>query len=667
MAISTLGTATAPSGLDVAGTVSQLMTVERQPLALLDRKEAGYQATLSAYGNVKSALASFQTAMSGMSNLSKFQALSATAADATILTASANSSAVPGSYAVQVGSLAQAQTIAAVGQTSASAAIGAAATTTLSFQFGTISNGSLSAGIYSNATFTQDATQATGTVTIDSSNNSLQGIRDAINAANLGVTATIVNDGSAAPYRLVLASNTTGASKSMKISVAGDAALQGLLAYDPAGTQNLTQSSAAKDAALTVNGIAISSASNTVTGAIQGATLNLAKAGTTTLAVARDAGAVQSAVQTFVAAYNDVHKTLTDLTAYNAATKTGAVLLGDSTVLTLQTQIRSALSSTLTGSGGSLTSLSQIGVALQRDGTMALDAAKLTTAIANNFNDVAGLFAAIGKPTDSLVNFVSSSTNTKPGSYAVNVTTLATQGNTAGSAAAGLTISAGVNDQLLMVLDGVSATVTLPAGTYTASALAAQVQATINGTAAFSAAGAAVNVTQSAGVISITSNRYGAGSGVNVTGNGLFNLLGGAPTTAAGVDVAGTINGVSATGAGQTLTGTIGTATEGLKIQVVGGTTGARGTLNFSQGYAYKLNALAGNFLNSTGPVASRTDGINKSIKDIGKRRDAFNLRMVDVEAHYRAQFTALDVMLSNMSQTSNFLTQQLASLPKIS
>ncbi len=653
------------SNLDVNGIVSQLMAIERRPVTLLDRKEAGYQSKLSAYGNLKSALASFQSAMSGLNSVSRFQSLSATPADPTILTASASSTAVPGSYTVQVNQLAQAQTLAATGQTSADAAIGAGATTTLTFQFGTISGGTLTAGVYSGATFTPDATQATGTVTITSSNNTLNGIRDAINAANIGVTATVVNDGSATPYRLVLASSSTGASKSMKVTVAGDATLDGLLAYDPAGTQNLTQSSAAQNATLTVNGIAVSSASNTVSEAIQSVTLNLAKVGTTSLAVARDSVAVQSAVAAFVKGYNDVNKTLTDLSSYNAATKRGAILQGDATVLTLQSQLRNALTSTLTGLSGSLTSLSQIGVAIQKDGTLALDSAKLATASADNFNDIAALFAVVGKPTDSLVSFVSSTSNTKPGSYAVNVTTLATQGNTTGSAAAGLTVTAGVNDQLLVVLDGVNATVTLPAGTYTASSLAAQVQSTINGAAEFVAAGAVVSVTESAGVISITSNSYGSASGVSVTGNGLLNLLGAAPTITSGVDAAGTIAGVTATGAGQFLTGAAGTATEGLKIQIAGGITGARGTLNFSQGHAYKLETLASSFLDSTGQVASRTDGISKTIKDIGNQRDALNRRLDEMEKRYRAQFTALDTMISSMNSTSNFLIQQLANLPK--
>lgn len=670
MAISSAGTISSPgigSGLDVNSIVSKLMAVESQPLQQLDQKEASYQAQLSAYGNLKGALSQFQSAVAGLNSLSKFQALTATPADNTILTATAASGAVPGSYNLQVTQLAQAQSIAAAGQASATTAIGSGASTTLTFQFGTISGGTLSNGVYTGATFTQDASQSTGTVTIDSSNNSLEGIRDAVNAANIGVTATIVNDGSATPERLVFTSNKTGATSSMKITVSGDATLQGLLGYDPAGTQNLTQNAAAQDAQASVNGISISSASNTVTSAIQGITLNLAKVGTTTLSVARDTSSVQSAVQSFVDAYNSINGTLNKLSAYDPDTKQAGPLNGDFTVTMIQDQIRRTLSASITGLSGGLTSLSQIGVSFQKDGSLSLDSTKLQSAITNNFNDIASLFTSVGKATDSLVSFAASTVDTQAGSYAVNVTQLATQGNVVGSAAAGLTITAGVNDQLGVTVDGTSATVTLSPGTYTAASLAAQVQSVINGSSALTAAGSAVSVTQSGGVITITSNRYGSASNVSVSGNGASNLLGSTPTATTGVDVAGTIDGATASGSGQYLTGAGGTGAAGLKIQITGGNTGSRGVINFSQGYAYQLNNQLAGILADPGPLTGRTDGINRSIKDIENQRDQLNQQLADTEQRYRTQFTNLDVLIGTLSQTSSYLTQQLANLPKIS
>lgn len=660
------------SNLDVNTIISQLMALERRPLTVLDRKEATFQAQLSAYGSVKGAMSSFQGAMSGLASLARFQGNTANSTDASIVAAGAANSAVAGSYSIEVTALAQAQKLTAAGQASTTDAIGGGTATTLTFDFGTISGGSFDSGTgkYTGAAFASNGT-GTKTVTIDSTNNSLAGIREAINNAQVGVTATIINDGGASPYRLVLTENSTGKDKSVKISVSGDATVSTLLAHDPAATQNLSETITAQNAAFKVDGIAITKASNTVTDAIPGVSLILQKTNAGSpikVNVTQDTTQITSAVNAFVKAYNDVNKTLSDLSAYDASAKQGAILNGDATVRSLQSQIRSTLGSALTGLTGSYTTLSQIGVSFQKDGTMAVDAAKLQTAIDSDPQSIGELFAASGTPTDSLISYTAATANTQPGSYSVNITQLATKGQIAGSAAAALTINSGTNDTLNVTLGGVSATITLAAGTYaSASALATEVQSKINSVTAFAAAGLAVTATESAGVITLAANDYGSGAGISITGNNAkTDLLGGAPVTTAGLDVAGSINGVTATGAGQSLTGATGDASEGLKITITGGATGIRGTVSFFQGYAYKLDTLASGFLNSTGAIPSRTDGINNSIKDIDSRRDALNRRLVDIEARYRAQFTALDTLLSSMTTTSNFLTQQLANLPNI-
>lgn len=658
------------SNLDVNGIVAQLMRVESQPLIGLAKQEASFQAQLSAYGNIKSALASFQTAATNLSDPARFQSVKATSSDATIFAATATSSASPGSYTLEVSKLAQAQKLIAAGQTSTSTAIGVG---TVTFDFGTISGGTFNAatGTYTGATFTSNGS-GTKSVVIDSTNNTLAGIRDAINKAAVGVTATIVNDGSGTPYRLSLTSAATGQTYSAKISVAGDAALATLLANDPAGTQNLSEKVTAQNAALTVDGVSISKSSNTISDVIQGVTLTLNKTNVgapANLAVAYDTAATKTLVQGFVKSYNDIQATLGSLSAYNSSTKQGAILQGDFTVQSIQARLRSTLNSALTGVSGSYTTLSQIGITFQKDGTLAADDTKLQAALNTSFKDVAALFAAVGKSSDSLINYTSYTSKTQPGTYALNVTQLATQGNTVGSAAANLTITAGSNDALNVTVDGISTTVTLAAGTYaTADALALQVQSAINGASAFSSAGLGVKVTQAAGVLTIASSTYGSTSIANITGgNGRTGLLGAAPTVMAGLNVAGTLNGATATGSGQYLSGATGDNTEGLRVQVTGGITGARGSISFSQGYAYKLQKIADNLVATDGAIASRTDGINSSIKQVGARRDALNLRLADIEKRYRAQFTALDTLLSKLTQTSGFLTQQLASLPKIS
>ncbi|SEK69627.1 flagellar filament capping protein FliD [Nitrosovibrio tenuis] len=655
----------AGSNLDVNGIVSQLMAIERRPLDLLTQRGADYQAKLSAYGALKGAMSAFQTAMNGLADGAKFQAATASAADPSVFTVTANGKAVPGSYSVEVQQLAQQQKIRSEGFASASSAVGSGM---LTIQYGTYDSGS--------NTFTLNSGKPAQTITIDPSNNTLSGVRDTVNAANIGVSATIINDGTSS--KLVLTAKDTGASNSIKITASDDdgtnldSAGLSQLAFDPtvaAGSgKNLTQVQAAQDAKLQIDGIAVIKPSNTVTDAIEGVTLNLLKSNAgspTVLNVARDTAGVKSSVETFVKSFNTLNQTLGNLSAYNAATKSGAVLQGDSTIFSIQTRIRATLSAAV--DTGAFTTLSQIGVAFQKDGSLALDSTKLQAALDNNFGSIAGLFTLVGKPTDSLLTYAGATDKTAAGNYAVTVTQLASQARLTGSQATGLTITSGVNDQLDINIDGVTASVTLGAGLYASTdALAAEVQNRLNGAASLTDAGNRVSVSQSSGVISITSMRYGSASSVSIIGgNGAVNLMGASPTTTAGTDVAGTINSLAATGTGQALAAAAGEASEGLRLTVNGGALGARGNVNLSRGYADQLNKLMGDLLSSDGIIANRMDGINASVKDIDRRQEDFNQRLTTTEARYRAQFTALDTMLSSLNQTSQFLQQQLATLPK--
>ncbi|WP_151636393.1 flagellar filament capping protein FliD [Noviherbaspirillum aerium] len=847
------------SNLDVNSIVQQLMQVESQPLTSLAKKEASYQSKLSAYGSLKGALSSFQSAIAALATPSKFQAYSASTTDAAIASVSANSQAVPGSYNLNITQLAQAQTLTSSGRTSATSDVG---TGTITFQFGTISlpgarlstavassgiaagsltingttiatsastnsakalavqinlasattgvtaaaqptdTGSLGAftttvgpddyslsvggvniisggvpgtdaaaidtqlanssiagslksagisftgtavdgtlrftrndggniliqesgaganggfmdtvgigpskvftssvvltpanvtiggsdpslagftagaaainGIYSNSAFAQDALQASTSITIDNSNRSLQGIRDAINKASIGVTASIVSDGSAQPYRLVLTSNKTGETSSMKISVDGDDALKELLNYDPgiASAQKMTETSAAKNTALTVNGISITSPAKTLSDAIQGVTLNLNKTGSTSLTVSRDTNSVNAAVNAFVKAYNDIDKTLKSLTSYNAETKQGGILLGDSTARTIQTGVRQMMTAAIGElSGSAVNTLSDIGVAFQKDGTLAVDSTKLQKAVTNNFSDIAALFSAIGNSSDSLTSFVTSTSATKAGKYAVNITQPAERAMVTGTVdlnASPVTIASGT--RIKLTLDDKSATVSLSAGSYTSSRLAAMLQSAINGTSAFSSTGVGVTVSvDENGHLGIVSKRYGSVSKVEIAdeaGTSITTLLGAASLSDTGKDVAGTIGGAAATGSGQELTGAAGTSADGLKILIAGTSGGDRGTVTFSRGYADRLGGLMNTYVGADGLISSRTSGLNTSIKDIGKARNALSQRLEATEARYRAQFTALDTLLSSMNQTSSYLSQQLASLSSLS
>lgn len=404
MATSTTSATTSTTNLDVNSIVTQLMTVERQPIKKLDAKEASYQAKLTSYGSIKGALSTFETAVSSLNSTTKFQSLKATPSDDTILSASATSIAAAGTYSLEVINLAQAQNLIAGGQASSTAAIGAGSDTTITFDFGTVSGGvftdynatSETGGTYSGSTFTSSS-NSTKSITINSSNNTLQGIRDAINEANMGVTASIINDGDATtPYRLVLSANALGASNSMKIAVSGDATIGSLLAHNPAGTQNLAETVTAKNANLKVNGVAVSKNSNSVTDVIHGVTLNLTKITTTPikLTVARDTSTISTSVASLVKAYNDLVGVLKTETSYDVATKKGASLQGDFTIRNLQSQLRSILSSAVPGTSGALNTLSDVGVSFKKDGTLELNQTKLDSAMADNFADIAILFSS---------------------------------------------------------------------------------------------------------------------------------------------------------------------------------------------------------------------------------------------------------------------------------
>lgn len=653
------------SNLDVNGIVSKLMTIESQPLTDLNQKEASYQAKLTAYGSLRGALSTFQSSVSALNDPTKFKSLTTSVGDSTILTASAGSSATAGTHSIQVNTLAQAQAM----RTNFTAAnvTDAVGTGTLTFYSGTYDSVA--------NTFTPNTSTGAQTVTIDAAHNSLSGIRDAINGANIGITASIINDGTT--NRLVLSANNTGAANSIKIAVSdndgNNTDMSGLsqLAYDPtavAGSgKNMVQTLAAQDATLSVDGISITKSSNTISDAIQGVTLNLLKPNSSTsMTVSQDTGTITSAVQSFVNAYNTLQKTFGGLMSYDPTTKQAGLLQGDSVVRMIQSNIQSVLGKSIMTLDGSQMNLVNIGVSFQKDGTLALDTTKLQNAISSNPNNVMGLFAATGMPSDSLVQYLSSTSSTQAGEYGLSISTLATQGNTVGSAAAGLTITAGSNDSLTLTVDNVTATVSLAAGTYTADSLLAEVQSKINGASAFSSAGVSVAVSHDvSGVFTITSNRYGSASNVTVTGNGASNLLGATPTSTAGVDVGGTMGGMSATGSGQTLTGNAGGA-NGLAVKVLGGATGLRGSVVYSQGFASQLDQLMTNLLGSNGPLTGATNSINSIVTDIGKQRDALNTRLSAIQARYMAQYTALDTMISQMTATQSSLTQELASLPKL-
>ncbi|MHA6820801.1 flagellar filament capping protein FliD [Ralstonia pseudosolanacearum] len=653
------------TSIDVSTLVTKLMSVESQPLTLLQSTQTSYQAQLSAVGTLKSSLSTFQSSLSSLTSLSGFTSMKASGYDTSILSASVTSSAPSGTYAVNVTQLAQAQVLAAQGQTSTTAAIGSGASTTISFQFGTVSGGTLSSGKYTGATFTQNGSLSGGSITINSSNNTLAGIRDAINSANLGVSASIVNDGSSTPNRLVLTSTAGGSSSEMKISVSGDSTLASLLSNDPAGTQNMSEVTTGQNAQATINGIAVQSATNTLSNVVDGTSLTLSKTGSTTVSVANDSTATTTGVVNFVKAYNALRISLNSLTNIDTSNSANnGALASDVSTKTLINQITDVLGQAI--GSGTYQSLGSIGVTIGSDGTLSIDNTKLSAAITASPSQVAGLFAGAGTATDALVSVPSFSDSTQAGTYAVNVTQLATQGSLKGSAAANTTITQGANDTLAITVSNITTNITVPAGSYTASSLAAQIQSQLNASTGLQNAGITASVAaDSSGVLTFTSSQYGSTSNVSISGNGASSLVGSSPTSVTGLDVQGTINGVAATGSGQNLSGATGTAVDGLTVKVAGGAVGSRGTVTVQRGYAAQLNTVMTNLLSTTGMVQNETDSINNSLTSLASRISTMQSQLSAKEALYYTQFNTLSALVASMTNTSTYLTTQLAAIAK--
>ena len=654
------------SGLDIASIVDKLVTVASAPLTALQTQETAYQTKLSAFGQVSSALSTFQSTIAPLTTSAAFQSFAASVADSSIASVSIDStqakSLSAGTHTLAVTQLADSQRTASSGFADTTSAVG---TGTLTIDIGTWGSG------YS--TFTPNGAVGSKTITIDSTNNSLAGIRDAINSAGAGVTASIVNDGSG--NRLVINGSATGSANGFRISTGDsdgnnlDASGLSSIAFDPSAAGGTTQSqhlSNAVNANFTIDGLAISKPGNTVTDAIAGLSINLAKVSTasTSFSISRDTSGAKSAITNFVSAYNTIESGIGTLTSFDTTTSTAGALNGDSTTRLISTRLQSLVASVIP-TGGSVTNLNDLGITFGSDGQLKLDTTKLASALASDPNAVSKVFAKTGTPTDALVGYTDSSDKTQSGSHALVVSQLATQGSLTGSASAGLTITAGVNDVLAVTLDNVTSNITIPAGSYSnAQALATAVQSQINGTSAFSSLGSSVDVTAANGVVTFGSNRYGSASNVSVSGSGASNLVGSTPAATAGLDVAGTLDGVSFTGSGQTATGATGSSAEGLKLSIAGGAIGSRGTVTLTRGIAASVNDTLTQFLDPTnGLLTSATAGLNQSITTVKAQEDAWTPRLAAIRAQYTAQYNAMDALVASLNSTGTYLTQQLAQI----
>ncbi|MBW4051712.1 MAG: flagellar filament capping protein FliD [Proteobacteria bacterium] len=368
------------SVIDVASLVSQLVAATQAPQeALIQHQTQAVTSEISAVGQLKSSLSTFQSSLGSLDSATAFASLGATSSDNTAFTAVAGSGATLGSYSVSVSQLAQAQQL--VSSTAYSSSSATAGTGTLQL--------SLGSGNFS--------------VTIGSSNNTLSGIAAAINSAsgNPGIQASVVTGTSGA--HLVLTSSMTGASNTITVSETDGGNGLSALTYASGGA-NYTQQSAAQDASFAIAGVSYTSPSNTVTGALSGVTLSLLAptSSPATLSVADNTSTIEGNIKAFVSAYNTLQSSFSSLGSYDATTNTAGPLLGNPVLSGAQSQISAALHSVVKTGSSTYNTLASIGITSKSDGTLSVNAATLSAALSSNFTAVSNLFSGAGGVATSL-------------------------------------------------------------------------------------------------------------------------------------------------------------------------------------------------------------------------------------------------------------------------
>ncbi|MDH1089118.1 flagellar filament capping protein FliD [Pantoea brenneri] len=378
------------SGLQLSDILDSLQTAEKATLKPISAQQSAYTAKLSAYGTLSSALTTFQTANTALNSADLFSSTTATSTGSAF-SATTTAGAVAGSYTISVSKLAQAQTLTSGVQSSNTAMLGdsSAASRTLSIK--------LADGTSKDITLTSDQT-------------SLTGMRDAINKAGAGVNASIIKSGDG-EYRLSLTAAKTGEKYAVSsVTVTGDDTLQSIVGFDASKSDAdnpMDLSVAAQDAQLTVNNVAITSSSNTISDALEGITLNLkdVTSSSQNLTVAKDTTKVTTALSDFVDAYNtllDQFNSLTKYTAVDAGAdaqdSSNGALVGDSTLRTIQTQLKGLL--TNAASSSNYKTLSQIGISSDpTTGALKLDSAVLKTALDKDPEGIKEMMVGDGKTT----------------------------------------------------------------------------------------------------------------------------------------------------------------------------------------------------------------------------------------------------------------------------
>ncbi|MFQ5482478.1 MAG: flagellar filament capping protein FliD [Nitrospinaceae bacterium] len=385
------------SGFDTAKVVDQLILLQSRPIEINLAKRDAEVEKLNALQDLKSRLQTFKTTLNTFNTESRFIATQGTFTQTGTTTTdiaqiTTTSTATSGTFTLEVTTLAREAKTASPGFAAISS---------------TVSQGFLELVVGGKTTL----------IKIDSTNDTVDGVRLAINNSGVAATANFVDDGDATnPIRLVISGNKTGVANavSARIFTAG-------IGVGEITTLAFTQTQAAQDAALKLDGIAITKSSNVISDVISGAILTLSGTGTGDVKISTDLTEIRQKVTDFVSGFNDLNSFVSDQASFDPDTLETGVLFGNFAVQNLQNQLRSTATGKVQGTTGQFNFLSQVGITTQSDGTLVLETSKLNDALNLDVGNVAELFSSKGAVTNSNVTFIGFTQETEPGTYDIRV------------------------------------------------------------------------------------------------------------------------------------------------------------------------------------------------------------------------------------------------------
>jgi flagellar hook-associated protein 2 len=681
------------SGLDTTSVINQLMSLERAPIARLEAKQKDLDRKLQAWNDIQRAAGTLRTASSGLAKEAAFLVSTVRSSNSELATATVRDGAAPGVASFRVHRLATAHAVmSGAGVTGSSAqtgsgrvaigsglqalgitavAVDAAAsarladlrvasagsdqvevrlgddTVTVARSSGTVTVGGLTLTVGAGGLL-----DGTGRVQVlaPEATTTVAGFASSVSVAR----AQVVNIGTSqtADTRLVLTSRSTGVAGSLLV---GHTGLDTSFASAIGATTTLT---AAQDARIEIGtGQYVERSTNAISDVFDGLTVQLASADpqtTVTVDVSRDTSAIVSKVKDWVNALNATLTAVDSRSGYDAASKTGGVLQGDSTARRLRdTVVRSMRSEASSGNGQNL---AQLGITVDRFGRYSVDDTVLQAKLTADPAAVASVFARSGASTSSAVTFSSASEATQAGTYAVMITQAASQATALGS---GFT-TLGQDEQITISIGSLLASVQLRGGMSPTEAAAA-----LND--AFAVRGLGLTADVAAGVLRVRSTAYGSSSRFSVTsdqaGAGTTGLGGAAadtPVEVAGSDVVGTIGGVAALGSGQMLTASTGAAS-GLRLRIDATTPGALGSITYTPGAGGGLLQALGAAGGVDGMLKGATDTLNSTRRSYDERIDALQRRLEATQTRLRRQFSQMESLLSQMRSQGDRLSSAIS------